>query len=165
MPRMKDPDVTEFLRQPHIGVISTLRSDGMPYSVPVWSLFENDEFWISGTTNRVWCKQLQQDARCSLCIEALSPVPGFVAVDGIAELKDAPDYDIWPVTRRLVEKYVGAQGDTQAVEQFFANMQTEPRLLFCVKPQVWRAIDMRVYRGKKADRDYQEKHPEKPPEK
>jgi len=30
-------------------------------------------------------------------------------------------------------------------------MRTEPRLLFRLRPQVLRAIDMRVYRGKRAD--------------
>ena len=34
-------------------------------------------------------------------------------------------------------------------------MQTEPRLLFKLIPTVWRAIDMSVYEGKKADRDFQ----------
>jgi hypothetical protein len=34
-------------------------------------------------------------------------------------------------------------------------MQTEPRLLFKLVPEVTRAIDMRVYRGKRADRDFQ----------
>ena len=35
-------------------------------------------------------------------------------------------------------------------------MQTEHRLLFELTPEVFRAIDMRVYRGKRADRQYQQ---------
>ena len=34
MPRMKPDDVAEFLAQPHIGVLATLRRDGRPYTVP-----------------------------------------------------------------------------------------------------------------------------------
>jgi hypothetical protein len=34
-------------------------------------------------------------------------------------------------------------------------MQTEHRLLLELVPEVRRAIDMRVYRGKRADRQYQ----------
>ena len=34
-------------------------------------------------------------------------------------------------------------------------MQTEHRLLFELVPEVTRAIDMRVYRGKRADREFQ----------
>lgn len=140
----------EFLQQPHIGVLATLRRDGRPYTVPVWWLWDGAGFWISGTTNRVWCKQLLHDQRASLCIEALQPVPGHVGVDGLVEAKLLPEFDIWPISRRLVDKYVPAEADA-----FFTNMRTEPRLLFRLVPAVWRAIDMRVYEGKRADRQYQ----------
>ena len=158
MPRMDDATIAEFLEEPHVGVISTLRQNGMPYSVPIWWLHDDGEYWITGTTNRVWCKQLKRDSRCSLCIEALSPLPGFVSVDGHAEAYELPDFDIWPISRRLAEKYVGASNpdDPAAIDRFFDNMRTEPRLLFKIKPDVFRAIDMRVYRGKRADREFQE---------
>lgn len=159
MPRMEQEVVDEFLEQPHVGVLASLRRDGMPYTVPIWWLHDNGVFWLTGTTNRLWCKQLQNDPRCSLCIEALSPVAGHVGVDGVAEAFLLPDFDIWPVSRKLVEKYVGNGSDhdakRQAVEKFFANMQTEPRMLFRLTPKTTRAIDMRVYRGKRADREFQ----------
>ncbi len=159
MPRMKPEDVREFLEQPHVGVLATLRRDGRPYTVPVWWLWDEVEqaFWLTGTYSRVWCQQLVRDPRMSLCIEASAPVPGHIDIDGVAEARELPGYDIWPVSRRLAEKYVG-RGDPERagrVDAFFANMQTEPRLLFRVTPQVWRAIDMRVYSGKRADREYQ----------
>lgn len=157
MPRMQEETLSDFLEEPHIGVITSLRRNGMPYSVPVWWLYDGQAFWITGTTSRVWCKQLKRDPWCSLCIEALSPVAGYVSVDGRAEALELPSFDIWPMSRRLVEKYVG-KGDpanNDKVDRFFKNMQTEPRLLFRVTPETSRAIDMRVYRGKKADRDFQ----------
>jgi len=158
MPRMKEDVLRDFLEEPHVGVMASLRQDGMPYTVPVWWLHEDGVFWLTGTTNRVWCKQLKSDPRCSLCIEALAPVAGHVGVDGTAEALELPDFDIWPISRRLAEKYVG-RGDPAnagAVDAFFSNMQTEPRLLFRLTPSTWRAIDMRVYRGKRADREFQE---------
>ena len=157
MPRMDSPTLADFLEEPHVGVIASLRRDGRPYTVPVWWLHDDGAFWISGTTNRVWCKQLLADPRCSLCIEALAPVPGFAAVDGTAVAHELPAFDIWPISRRLVEKYIG-RGDPAndgRVEAFFSNMQTEPRMLFRIDPEVNRAIDMRVYEGKRADRDHQ----------
>ena len=58
---MQPHDCAEFLRQPHIGVLATLRRDGRPYTVPVWFLHDDDAFWITGTYERVWCKQLFAD--------------------------------------------------------------------------------------------------------
>ncbi len=160
MPRMSQSVFDEFLQQPHVGVLASLRGDGRPYTVPIWWLHDNGVFWLTGTSNRLWCKQLQKDPRCSLCIEALAPVAGHVGIDGIAEPYLLPDFDIWPISRRLAEKYIGdgtnSDANREAVEKFFANMRTEPRLLFRLTPETTRAIDMRVYRGKRADREYQD---------
>jgi PPOX class probable F420-dependent enzyme len=151
MPRMKPDDVEEFLRQPHVGVLATLRRDGRPYTVPVWFLHLDGSFWITGTYERVWCRQLLADPRASLCVEATAPVAGHVGVDGRVLVHERPGFDIWPISRRLVDKYVAVEGR----DAFFANMQTEHRLLFELVPDVRRAIDMRVYRGKRADREFQ----------
>jgi PPOX class probable F420-dependent enzyme len=149
---MQPDDIDEFLRQPHVGVLATLRRDGRPYTVPVWFLHDDGTFWISGTYERVWCKQLLADPRASLCIEAMAPVAGHVGADGIVTAHEPPRFDIWPISRRLVDKYVGPDKR----DAFFANMQTEHRLLFQLVPDVFRAIDMRVYRGKRADREFQQ---------
>jgi PPOX class probable F420-dependent enzyme len=161
MSRMDPSVMAEFLQQPHIGVLATLRANGMPYTVPVWWLWHEEAFWLTGTVNRVWCRQLRRDDRASLCIEATEPWTGHVGVDGRASVLEPPGIDVWPISRLLVEKYVG-RGDPEngsAVEAFFANMTTEPRLLFRLQPEdrpnAVRAIDLRVYRGKRADREYQ----------
>ena len=163
MPRMKPDYLNAFLRQPFVGVLATLRRDGRPYTVPVWWLLHEGSFWISGTYERVWCKQLAHDPRASLCIEAMpesvsnAGFAGHVGIDGLVTRRELPNFDIWPISRMLVEKYIGlgepARRDKG--ESFFANMQTEHRLLFELVPRVRRAIDMRVYRGKRGDRDYQ----------
>ena len=82
---------------------------------------------------------------------------GHVGIDGHCEAFLPPDFDIWPISRQLAEKYVGRNdpANAEAVDAFFDNMRTEPRMLFRFTPQVWRAIDMRVYRGKRADREFQ----------
>ncbi len=166
---MTADDLAAFLDQPHNGVIATLRADGMPYTVPIWWLWEPDptaptftagrheypggSLWLTGTTSRVWCKQLGSDPRASLCIESGPPTTGHVGFDGYCESLTSDAFDIWPITRLLVEKYIGQNkpANAAAVEAFYANMQTEPRMLFRLRPKVVRAIDMRVYRGKRAD--------------
>ncbi len=157
MPRMSPEVMREFLEQPYTGVLATLRQDGRPYTVPIWWLWDGEVFWLTGTYSRVWCKQLMADPRCSLCIETTDPVARHVEVDGSAKAFELPGFDIWPISRKLAEKYVGRgdPGRAEAVEAFLANMRTEPRLLFRLEPEVWRAIDLTVYRGKRADREYQ----------
>ncbi len=175
MARMRAEIWREVLERPHNGVLASLRRDGRPYTIPLWFLWDGDvpddahpvrnppsgRLWLTGTLSRVWCKQLMADPRMSFCIEDAGPPAKHIEVDGTAEALTLPDFDIWPISRRLAEKYVG-RGDpanTDAVDAFFANMQTEPRMLFRVTPQVWRAIDLTVYRGKRADREFQAEQP------
>ena len=156
MPRMDAETQEAFLAEPHVAVVASLRQDGRPYTVPVWFHWDGDDVWLTGTDSRVWCQQIRRDGRVSLCIEALTPVAGHIGIDGQAVVLDRADFDIWPMCRILAEKYVG-RGDPAnvgAVEAFLANMRTEPRLLIKVHPEVWRAIDMRIYRGKRADREF-----------
>lgn len=155
MPRMGDDDLSRFLRQPYIGVLATLRRGGLPYTVPVWWLWHEEAFWLTGTTVRVWCRQLMADPRASLCVEARE---GHIGVDGRVGVHRAEEFDIWPTTSLLVDKYVG-RGDpanSAAAAAFLDNMRTEPRMLFSLRPQdrrnAVRAIDMTVYQGKRAER-------------
>ena len=103
---MKPEYLEAFLRQPFIGVLASLRRDGRPYTVPVWWLLRDGSFWLSGTYERVWCKQLARDPRASLCIEATGDFAGHVGIDGRIVRHELPDFDVWPISRLLVEKYV-----------------------------------------------------------
>ena len=171
MPRMSAADFAPYLQHPITGVIASLRQDGAPYTVPVWWLwrptdppatgefgYPAGELWITGTYSRVWCKQLLKDGRASLCIESSAePYTAHVEFDGACTAFQRPEFDIWPISRLLAEKYVGRDdpANAAAVDAFFSNMQTEPRLLFRLQPATTRAIDMRVYRGKREDRAFQ----------
>jgi len=171
MARMKAEVLEQFLARPINAVLATRRREQQPYQVPVWFLWQasgtyaaeypcypDGEFWVSGTYTRQWCKHVFRDGRVSLCIEGAGPVAGYVAAECEAEPVEPKDTDIWPISTMLARKYVGARGDDDAVEHFVANMRTEPRLLFRLRPLHWRAIDLTVYTGSRADIAYQRSH-------
>jgi len=120
----------------------------------VWWLWKPDGIWIPGTYIRVCVQAVMHDPRASLCIvsgprwwarRVRWPLP-----------RSSADFDIWPISPRWPKSTSGGRpANAAAVDSFFANMQTEPRLLFRLEPEVTRAIDMRVYRGKRGDREFQ----------
>ena len=171
MARMKADMVAEYLTRPINAVLATTRRDGRAYLAPVWFLWEETggadptypfyrygQFWLTGTYTRTWCKHIFKDPRVSLCIEGREPVPGYVAVDCRAEPVEPAIHDIWPVSTALADKYVGSRGGPAATERFVANMRTEPRLLFRLTPERWRAIDLTVYTGTPTDQRHQREH-------
>ncbi|MGI8553875.1 MAG: pyridoxamine 5'-phosphate oxidase family protein [Dehalococcoidia bacterium] len=168
MARMKADVLAEFLTKPINAVLATTRRQSRPYQVPVWFLWQETgpaaaeypfyregDFWLTGTYTRQWCKHIFADPRVSLCIEGGGPVPGYVAVNCQAVPVEPKDTDIWPISTKLAQKYVGARGDEEAVARFMANMRTEPRLLFRLTPESWRCIDLTVYTGARGDVAYQ----------
>ncbi len=76
---------------------------------------------------------------------------------GRAEALKLLDFDIWPIHHALAEKYLGGGRVSSAgsIEEIEAIWRKEPRMLFRITPEVWRAIELRVYRGKRADQEYQ----------
>lgn len=169
MARMQADVLRLFLEQPVNAVLATQQKAGWPYLAPVWFLwegtgeqaaeyphYEHGTFWLTGTMNRQWCKNLLSDPHVSLCMEH-GPVPGYVAVGCVAEPLRPDQFDIWPVSERLVAKYVGARRGPAAAGKFLSNMRTEPRMLFRLTPKSWRAIDLTVYTGTRADLAHQER--------
>lgn len=160
MPLMKPEERDEFLRQPTIGVLATLRQDGRPYTVPVWWLWKDPSFWLVGTYPRVWCQQLMNDPRMSLCIEQTAPWAGHVEIDGTAVARGPRNgFDIWPTYRELAAKHVANNDPSRMdeVDKYIETVRDEPRMLFEVTPEVWRAIDLRIPGGKRADREFAKK--------
>ena len=155
---MRAEVLREFLDQPIAAVLSTLRRDGSPYTVPLWYLWEgevpddihpirnppNGHAWFLGGETSTWVRHLQQDPRMSLCIDVEGPPAKHVGIDGTVEVLSGADTDPWPIMRRLVEKYVG-RGDPandEAVDQYMESTQSMTPVLFKVTPTRWRAIDL-----------------------
>ncbi len=152
--RMSPEDLNAFLALPLLCRLACLDRQGWPYVVPVWFEYGDGGFYIIPRERSDWARYIQRDPRVSLCIEASGPAR-HVTVDCDAE---PVEQDIWTISRELAQKYVGGQPGAapDAVERFMANMKTEPRLLFRLTPRFWRAIDLTVYRGKRADREFQQ---------
>ena len=150
--------IREFLERPYSGVLATVRRDGRPYTTPLWFLWEGEvpenahptehppqgHVWLTGAPTRVWCRHLLNEPRMSLCVEPSSSLSQHVRIDGRAEPYHSPEFDVWPIHRQIAEKYVrqGDPANDEAVERFFAMLQSETRMLFKVTPESWRAIDL-----------------------
>ena len=155
---MRPEVLRDLLDLPVTAVLSTLRRDGSPYSIPLWYLWDGevaDDFhpvhqpptghaWFLGGETSTWVRNLHHDPRMSFCIEVVGPPAKHVGIDGAVEILREPDTDPWPLMRRLVEKYVG-RGDpanNDEVEGYLESTRSMSPVLFKVTPKQWRAIDL-----------------------
>ena len=162
---MRPETLREFLERPLPAVLSTLRRDGSPYTIPLWYLWEGevaDDFhpssnppsghaWFLGGETSTWVRHLQHDPRMSLCIDVEGPPAMHVGIDGTVEVSTEADSEVWEIMRRLVVKYVG-RGDPandEAVEQYLESTRSMSPMLFKATPNRWRAIDLSEFEAGK----------------
>jgi PPOX class probable F420-dependent enzyme len=155
---MRAEVLREFLDLPVPAILSTLRRDGSPYTIPLWYLWEGevpDDFhpsnsppaghvWFLGAPTSTWVRHLHRDPRMSLCIDVEEPMAKHVGIDGSAEILSEDDTNLWAIMRRLVERYVGRgnPANEEAIEQYMETTRSMTPILFRVTPTKWRAIDL-----------------------
>jgi len=94
----------QFLDNPYVGVVTTLREDGSPHATVVW--VDRDDGAVSFNTARGRAKErhLNRDPRVAITVVDPQNSYQWVSVSGTAELtEDGAD----PQIDRLAKKYLG----------------------------------------------------------
>jgi PPOX class probable F420-dependent enzyme len=95
----------EFLENPYVGVVTTLRPDGSPQSTVVWVDVVDGIPSFNTARGRVKSRDLEADPRASLVVVDPGNAYKWVALDGRAELtEEGADAQI----DKLAKKYLGA---------------------------------------------------------
>jgi PPOX class probable F420-dependent enzyme len=95
----------EFLTNPYVGTVTTLRDDGSPHSTVVWvDDVENGAVSFNTAYGRLKPSNLEHDPRVSLLVIDPNDTYKWIALDGTAELTtEGADAQI----DRLAKKYLG----------------------------------------------------------
>jgi PPOX class probable F420-dependent enzyme len=97
-------DQKQFLEQPFVGVVTTIRADGSPHSTVVWVDVDNGKVSFNTALGRAKPKHMEQDPRAGVTVVDPNDAFKWVAVDGPAELTtDGADAQI----DKLAKKYMG----------------------------------------------------------
>jgi PPOX class probable F420-dependent enzyme len=94
----------QFLDNPYVGVVTTLRSDGSPHSTVVWVEQQGGEVSFNTANGRAKERHLANDPRVALLVVDPQNAYQWVAIAGTAELT-TDDAD--PQIDRLAKKYLG----------------------------------------------------------
>lgn len=127
MPRMNDAERDTFLAEHRYGILTTLRRDGAPVSLPVW--YEWD-----GTTLRMFCheasaklKRLKHDARATLLVVNHPDEPeNWVSFDGQIAIQRNGGLEL---AERVFDRYYPAGDDRRPAIDSWRSMKDEWRLL------------------------------------
>ena len=99
-----DPKQQEFLDNPFVGVVTTLRDDGSPHSTVVWVDREDGGVSFNTARGRAKERHLSRDPRVSLLVVDPQNAYQWVSISGRAEMTtDGAD----PQIDKLAKKYIG----------------------------------------------------------
>src|SRR5919202_4578720 len=98
------PTQLEFLDNPFVAAVTTLRSDGSPHTTVVWVEQRDGEISFNTAVGRAKERHLRRDPRVTLMVVDPQNAYQWVAITGRAELTtDGAD----PQIDRLAKKYLG----------------------------------------------------------
>jgi len=94
----------EFLAQPFVGTVTTLRADGSPHNTVVWVDVDGDRVLFNTAEGRAKPEHLRRDPRVALTVVDPQNPYRWLSVTGTAELthEDAAAH-----IDRLAKKYIG----------------------------------------------------------
>jgi PPOX class probable F420-dependent enzyme len=91
------------LRSDKVAWLTTVGSDGRPYTVPVWFLWEGNSALLFSQPNKQKLRNIRTNPRVTLAIDDTKGGDDVVIVEGKAELLD--DEDFSTTMPEYVEKY------------------------------------------------------------
>lgn len=107
--RMSDDEAWAFLAAGHTGILTTLRRDGRPVSLPVWFVVDGRRILVAGPAASKKMGRVRNDDRVAFLVETGDRWAELEAVhvSGRARIVEQPDWDA--VDALIDAKYAGVR--------------------------------------------------------
>jgi PPOX class probable F420-dependent enzyme len=134
--RVDRPELLEFLRPRHRGMLVTTRGDGRPQLSPVSFGVDQDERIVIATyPARAKVGNVRRDSRASLCGQSDDWSAAYVQVDGRGEVLDLPE-----ALEPLVDYYRSVAGEHPDWDAYRAAMIRQRKCLIRIEIERWGPI-------------------------
>ena len=114
--RLSRAEAWEVLGASHTGIFTSLRSDGVPITLPVWFVALDERIYIDAVATTKKIARIRRDPRVSFLVESGERWRDLrgVHLTGRARIVDEPELQA-RVSAALGEKYAGFSGDRSAM--------------------------------------------------
>jgi len=122
---MTDVELRDFLAQPLIADIVTLKKDGSPQITPVWYDFDGTYLYVSTTTDRAKARNIKRDNRIAISVRN-EDAHKVVLFSAAADILDDKDHT---TVRRIAARYT----PPDEVDAFLSGLEAN-RVILRMKP-------------------------------
>ena len=106
MARFSQRETEQFLAQPRIAHLATLRPAGTPHVAPVWFLWDQGRAWVMADAGAVKVRNIKANPAVTLSIATPERPLSYVVLEGTAQLNSA---DLARVVERMCVLYDGPE--------------------------------------------------------
>ena len=91
---MTPEQIDEYLREPHLCDLATVRPDGSPHVAPVWHHYDGERLIVLAEDSAVKVRNIRHDPRVAASIATHTSPYKAAIVNGVAELSysNIPEY-------------------------------------------------------------------------
>lgn len=68
--RLSEDEIWKELETAHTGILTTLRKDGMPITLPIWFVMLDRKIYVQGPAKTKKFNRVRNDPRCSFLVES-----------------------------------------------------------------------------------------------
>ena len=111
---MTPKEMQEFLNQPHIAHLATLRADGSPHLAPLWYQYTDGKVYILTGKSYVKARNIQGDSRVVLSIATPKEPYEYVLLEGHAEITTRDMEVVFP---SICIRYWGRERGTRFAQE------------------------------------------------
>ncbi|MET7999657.1 PPOX class F420-dependent oxidoreductase [Nonomuraea glycinis] len=134
--RVELPELLDFLRPRHHGLLSTTRADGRPQLSPVTCGVDAEgRIVVSTYPDRAKARNARRDQRASICVLSDTWDGPYVQVDGRAEVLDMPE-----ALDGLVEYFRCISGEHPDWDEYREAMRRQDKSLIRLHIERWGPI-------------------------
>lgn len=133
--RLTDDEAWAFVSRAHTGILTTLRRDGRPVTLPVWHVAHHGSVYIRTPVGTAKVKRIRHDPRASFLVESGQAWAELMAVSFAAIATIEPDADTIALMLKLIaEKYAGAKPPLERLPAKVADLYQGEQLVLRLDP-------------------------------
>jgi PPOX class probable F420-dependent enzyme len=108
-----------ILERPLLAVVSTIRSDGSPHSVPVWFRLDGESIEIWSGEHPGWVQNVRTRPQVGLTVcDTRDRFSGAVVIHGVARIDTGDDESISRQIRKITKRYLEESHVDEYIDRF-----------------------------------------------
>ena len=136
--QLSQEELWEFLENGHTGILTSLRRDGQPISLPIWYAVVDRMIYVRGPAHTKKFRRIRNDPRVSFLVETGLKWAELKAVhlSGKARLVEDPD-ELKRADEALAKKYVSFRTPTKKMPAASKRHYGRGSSYIRIEPEEW----------------------------